>query len=160
MYAVRPATFREKWRGLFFIQGGGKVVCANPVCDVSLLKSMQKAIAFISIVLVIVLAGGAFATPALATHGGSHPTKTIPTGITTAGGFIAVLEVITDWIFVFLLVLAVVFIVLAAFQFVTGGGDPSAVSGARTKLIYAAVGIGVAVLARGAPEAVRDMVGT
>jgi hypothetical protein len=72
---------------------------------------------------------------------------------------VAVLEVITDWIFVFLLVISVVFIVLAAFQFVTSGGDPAAVSMARTKLIYAAVGIAVAVLARGIPEAVREIIG-
>jgi len=121
---------------------------------------MKKILVLSSVVLVLMLMAGAFATPALATHGGSHPTKTIPTGITTAGGFVDVLAVVTDWIFVFLLVLAVVFIVLAAFQFITSGGDPAAVSMARTKLIYAAVGIAVAVLARGIPEAVRDIIGT
>ena len=83
----------------------------------------------------------------------------IPTGITTAQGFLDLLSNITNWLFVGLLVIAVIFIVLAGLQFITGGGDPAQVSGARTKLIWAAVGIGVALLARGLPEAVKDIIG-
>ena len=108
------------------------------------------------LVLAVALSVGAFATPA----GAAGPTTTIPTGITTAAGFVAIIKVITDWIFVILLLVAVIFIVLAGFQFITGGGDPAQISGARTKLIYAAVGIAVAVLARGVGPAVRDIIGT
>ena len=87
------------------------------------------------------------------------PEKRIPTGITTASGFVGLIRDLTDWLFVILLVLAVIFIVLAGLQFITGGGDPIAVSAARTKLIWAAVGIGVALLARGLPAAVSNLLG-
>ena len=107
----------------------------------------------LALILTTSMAGFASAQPAT-------PTQSIPTGITTAQGFIDLLSIITDWIFVILLVVAVIFIVLAGFQFITGGGDPAAVSMARTKLIYAAVGVGVALLARGLPAAVSNIVGT
>jgi len=92
-----------------------------------------------------------------AAQGATAP-DTIPTTITSAQDFIDILSLITDWIFVVLLVIAVIFIVLAGFQFITGGGDPAQISEARSKLIYAAVGIGVALLARGLPAAVQNIV--
>lgn len=86
------------------------------------------------------------------------PETTIPTGITSAQGFIVALRTLTDWLFVILVVVSVIFIILAGLQFITGGGDPAAVSMARTKLIWAAVGIGVALLARGLPAAVQNLI--
>ncbi|HEY4509927.1 MAG TPA: hypothetical protein VJC15_03005 [Candidatus Paceibacterota bacterium] len=104
-------------------------------------------------VLAVVMAGVASAQ-AVAT-----PESTIPTGITTAQGFIDLMRTLTDWLFVILVVISVIFIVLAGLQFITGGGDPAAVSMARTKLIWAAVGIGVALLARGLPAAIQNLLG-
>ena len=82
----------------------------------------------------------------------------IPTGLTTAAEFVTLLEDLTDWLFVILVVVSVIFIVLAGFQFITGGGDPVAISAARTKLIWAAVGIGIALLARGLPPAIENLI--
>src|SRR3989344_3472828 len=96
---------------------------------------------------------------ALAMAGSVSAIAPIPTGITSAGGFVAAIEVLTDWLFVILTVVAVIFIVLAGLQFITGGGDPAALSAARTKLIWAAVGILVALLARGLPAAIQNLVG-
>jgi len=109
------------------------------------------AVSLLSLFLAVTLAGSA---SAIAT-----PAATIPTGITTAGGFIEAMETLTDWLFVILVVVAVIFIVLAGLQFITGGGDPVAVSAARTKLIWAAVGIGIALLARGLPAAIQNLIG-
>jgi len=110
-------------------------------------------------ILAVVLTTGMVGI-AVATHGGEHPTPgdELPDNVETAADFIALLSVITDWIFVVLLVVSVIFIVLAGFQFITGGGDPAAISEARSKLIYAAVGIGVALLARGVPAAIQNIV--
>ena len=83
----------------------------------------------------------------------------IPTGITTPGGFIAIIEDLTDWLFVILLVISVVMIVMAGLQFITGGGDPAAISAARTKLIWAAVGVVIALLAKGIVPVVRSIIG-
>ncbi|MEK7510326.1 MAG: hypothetical protein AAB567_02060 [Patescibacteria group bacterium] len=114
---------------------------------------MQKMLKVIVVSLVLALVGVSMALAQ------AQPPEKIPTGITTAKGLIDLVKLITDWVFVVLLVMAVIFIILAAFQFITGGGDPAAVAMARTKLIWAAVGVGVALLARGLPEAVKDIVG-
>jgi len=80
--------------------------------------------------------------------------------IKTGDDLIITIEGIADWIFVGLLVASVIFIVLAGFQFVTNGGDATAVSEARKKLLYAAVGIVVGTLAKGIPLAIRSITGT
>ncbi|HCM36390.1 MAG TPA: hypothetical protein DIS53_00440 [Candidatus Wildermuthbacteria bacterium] len=91
---------------------------------------------------------------------GEVPPATIPDNITSAQNFIDLIDNIVDWIFVVVLVFAVIFIVLAGLQFITGGGDPQAVSQARNKLLWGAVGIAVAVLARGLVTAVRSLIGS
>ena len=118
---------------------------------------MQRIILSILIALVFAFTVGGVA---VAVEAIPSPFGAIPTGATTGGEFVAILIGITDWIFVFLLILAVLFIVLAAFQFVTAGGDPAAVGQARNKLIYAAVGVIVAALSKGLPIAIRSIVGT
>ena len=109
------------------------------------------AVSLLSLVLAMTMASQASAI--------ASPETTIPTGITTAQEFIDALRTLTDWLFVILVVIAVIFIVLAGLQFITGGGDPAAVSMARTKLIWAAVGIGIALLARGLPAAIQNLIG-
>jgi len=90
---------------------------------------MKKTIAafLLTLVLAVTMASQASAI--------ASPEATIPTGITTAQGFVDALRALTDWLFVILVVISVIFIVLAGLQFITGGGDPTAVSAARTKLI-------------------------
>ena len=109
------------------------------------------AVSLLSLVLALAMAGQASAI--------AVPETTIPTGITTAQEIIDALRTLTDWLFVILVVIAVIFIILAGLQFITGGGDPAAISAARTKLIWAAVGIGVALLSRGLPAAVQNLIG-
>lgn len=110
------------------------------------------AVSLLSLFLAVTLVGAVSAQPAEAT-------QTIPAGITTVQGFVNVMNTIADWVFVVLVIVAVVFIVLAGLQFITGGGDPTQISAARTKLIWAAVGIGVALLARGLPAAIQNLLG-
>ena len=83
----------------------------------------------------------------------------IPPGPQTGNDFVALIEGIIDWVFVILILVAIIFIVLAGFQFITGGGDAQQTAQARQKLIWAAVGIAVALLARGIPAAVRNLMG-
>ena len=85
------------------------------------------------------------------------PTTGIPTGITTAQGFVNLLGIVTDWIFVLLLIVAVIFFILAGLQFIAGGGNATAISGARTKILYGVIGIVVALLARGFPFVVENI---
>ena len=62
---------------------------------------------------------------------------------------INVLENVVDWLFTVLLIFAAIFIVIAGFQFVTAQGDPEKVKKARDMILYAIIGIVVALLARG-----------
>jgi len=71
------------------------------------------------------------------------------------------MEVITkivNWLFAFLLVFAVIFIIIAGFQFVTAGGDPEKVKTARQSVIYAIIGLAIAFLARGITALVERIV--
>lgn len=72
-----------------------------------------------------------------------------PTGPTTGLEVVELIVNLTNWLFVGFMVLAAVFVVLAAWQFISSSGEPVAVAQARAKLLWAAIAIGVAVLSRG-----------
>ena len=79
-----------------------------------------------------------------------------------AGGFSGVLglvNTITNWLFSLLLVLAVLFILMAAFKYLTSGGGEE-VGAAHKMIIYAAVAIAVAFLAKGIVFVVKQLVTT
>lgn len=69
------------------------------------------------------------------------------------------LTTITDWLFGILIVVAVIFLILAAFNFITAGGDPEKVGTARQQVIYAIIGLIVAILARGLVNWICDTFG-
>ena len=74
--------------------------------------------------------------------------ETAPTVATTYADIITIITRITDWIFGLLLAFVVVYILLAAFQFLTAAGDADKVASAKTKLTYAVIGTVVAFLAK------------
>ncbi len=121
---------------------------------------MKKIIAVSFLALVLAVVAGSVASAQVATPPTVFGRTGLPTGVTSAGQFVQIILDLTDWLFIILLVISVIMIVLAGLQFITGGGDPTAISAARTKLIWAAVGIGVALLARGLPAAVANLLGT
>ncbi|MDD4625162.1 MAG: hypothetical protein PHI77_02440 [Candidatus Pacebacteria bacterium] len=61
---------------------------------------------------------------------------------------------VTNWVFYFLVAVSVLFIILAGFKFVMSGDNPDEVAKARQMILFAAVGIGVALLARAVPSLV------
>lgn len=61
----------------------------------------------------------------------------------------SVFDNIGNWLFYILVALGTIFVLVAAFQFLTAGGNPDAVTRARNTLTYALVGIGLGVLAKG-----------
>ncbi|MCH7604916.1 hypothetical protein IID24_02935 [Patescibacteria group bacterium] len=118
---------------------------------------MKKIILSSAIALAV---GLTFGSVAMAQITPETPTQVIPPGPETGQELVSLLRIITNWIFVLFLIVAVIFIILAAFQFLTGGGDPAAIAQARTKLIYAGVGIAVAIASRGLVAVVTNIVGT
>lgn len=66
---------------------------------------------------------------------------------------------VTDIIFTVLIVLIIISVILAGFQFVTAAGDPSKLTTARNVLLIAIVAIGVAALAKAVPQIVKYLLG-
>lgn len=77
--------------------------------------------------------------------------QNVPPPITSLGGFIGYLCTAINWLFTFLIVLAIVFVLVAAFKYLTAAGDPEKVKAASHQLIYAAVAVAVAIVAKGVP---------
>ena len=84
----------------------------------------------------------------------------VPQGnITSMQGVLQILCSVFAWAFYFLIVLAVIFIIVAGFKYLTAAGDPEKVKGAGTMLLYTAVAIGVALLARAVPLVIGSFLG-
>lgn len=84
-----------------------------------------------------------------------------PAPITSLSGFQAfICNVIVGWLFTFLIILSIVFVLLAAFKYLTASGDPEKVKAASHQLIYAAVAIIVAIFARGVPLIIASLFNT
>lgn len=66
-----------------------------------------------------------------------------------AEGVLDLLNLATNWLFGILLVIAIIFIILAAYYFLFSGGETEKVSKAKNMLIYAAVAVAVGTLSRG-----------
>ena len=84
-----------------------------------------------------------------------------PAPNTSQFGLEGVLQVIcrvVDVLFSVLVLVALVYVVLAAFKYLTAGGDPEKVKTANYQLIYAAVAIGIGILARALPLAVSTFI--
>ena len=107
-----------------------------------------------------VLAQGGAALPG-ASPVGTQPPITPPnvTQFQTVQGFINLLGLIANWVFAILIILVVFIILWAAFEFLTSGGDPEKTKSARNKLVWAAVGIVVAIIAFVFPSIVRSLIG-
>lgn len=87
------------------------------------------------------------------------PEKQLPKGPESGNALITTVDIMTNWVFAIFTVLAVIMVLLAAFQFVTGGGDAKKVEEARQKLIWASVGIIIALLAKGIVPVLRAILG-
>lgn len=94
-------------------------------------------------------------------NGCAVPDQNILTNGNTDGlsGGVALVVKITNWMFTLLLVLAVLFIIMAAFKYMFSGGSEEAVGAAHKMLIYAVVAIAVAFLAKGIVFVVQELVG-
>lgn len=67
------------------------------------------------------------------------------------------IDTMTNWFFALLLTIAVIYILLAAYNYMTGSGGEG-VEKAHKMLLYAAVGIAIAVLSKGIVFTIRKLV--
>lgn len=87
--------------------------------------------------------------------GGSVPQS----NITSLQSILNDICVIFAWAFWFLIVLAILFVVIAAFRYLLSGGNPEKTKSAGAMLLYAAVAIGVALLAKAVPLIIGNFLG-
>ncbi|MCL5733262.1 MAG: pilin [Patescibacteria group bacterium] len=66
---------------------------------------------------------------------------------------------ITNWIFTFFLIFAVIYIIVAAFMYLTAGGDPEKIKNAKMQLLYAIIAIVIASLSKLIVYSVSDISG-
>ncbi len=66
---------------------------------------------------------------------------------------------VTDWIFVILIALVAVMVIAGAFTLATAAGAPEKVTSGRNYIIYAMIGMVVALLAKAIPAIVRGIMG-
>lgn len=104
----------------------------------------------------------AFALPALALAQVQPAPITAPGNInninqiTSSSGVICT---IINWFFWLLIVLTIIFVLVAAFKYLTAGGDPEKVKSAGSTLLYAAIAVVVALIAKGLPLIVSSFIG-
>lgn len=65
------------------------------------------------------------------------------------GGLNATAETIANYVIGFLVLVAVFYIIKAGYEFITAGGDADTISKARQSIMYAAIGIIIALLSKG-----------
>jgi len=66
---------------------------------------------------------------------------------------------VTDWIFIILITISSLMIIWGAIMFTTSSGDPEKTGKARQLIIFAAVGIAVALFSRAVPSIVKMVIG-
>ena len=109
---------------------------------------------------IITLTVLALSNVALAQQYGETYTGITRTGPTTVSGLVSVLGKIVQWTYIIFFIVAVLMIILAAFSYLTAGGDEEKVKTAKNRIIYAAVAIIVALLAVGFESIIRTFLST
>ena len=82
------------------------------------------------------------------------------TDVAEVGDFQTLLSSIVGWVQIFFYVVATLMIILAAWDYLTSGGNEEKISGAKNKVIYAVVAIAIAVIAGGIVRLVENFVNT
>ncbi|KKR46641.1 MAG: hypothetical protein A3A97_03860 [Candidatus Terrybacteria bacterium RIFCSPLOWO2_01_FULL_40_23] len=80
----------------------------------------------------------------------------LPQGPDTFTEFIALICKAGNWFFTGVMAIALMMILVAAFYFLTGGGNPQNIEKAKQTLLYAIVGVIVAIL----PKAIIAIIGS
>jgi heme/copper-type cytochrome/quinol oxidase subunit 2 len=76
--------------------------------------------------------------------------------VTDEAGLQALLCNVIAWTFWVIIVVSVIMVLWAAYDYVTAGDDTEKTTRGRKRLTYAAVGIAIAILAAGVPSIISD----
>ncbi|MBU1045544.1 hypothetical protein KJ616_00255 [Patescibacteria group bacterium] len=107
-------------------------------------------------IMSLVVFAGTFAMPVLAQTISVTPTS--PPSY-TASQALGIIGTLINYAFGFLLAVAVLMLIFAAYLYVTAGGNPETVGKANKMLMYALIGIAIAVIVRGLIALVGALLG-
>ena len=79
--------------------------------------------------------------------------------IKTPGGLLDTIASIVKWVYIVFFIVAVLFILIAAFNYLTGSGQPEKIKIVHTQLIYAVIAITIALLSVGAVAIIKNFLG-
>lgn len=106
----------------------------------------------------------ALALPLLALAQVAPPLPVSPiqsiTDITGTGGGTGILCIVFRWIFFILILVAAIYILLATFKYITSGGDPEKVKVANKEILFAAIAVVIAFVARNIPNIMLSIIGS
>jgi len=80
-----------------------------------------------------------------------------PDTVNTIDDVVGVIETAVNWLFTLILSIAVIMLLWAAFLWMTSSGDETKVGDARKTLIYALVGVAIAIVAKGLVTIVQQL---
>lgn len=116
---------------------------------------------FVSVAMLLIL-GVMFAPAVLAIGPGAIPTPgdvgIQQTGPNSVTGWVGVVLTVIKWFYTIIFIVAIAMILLAAFHFVTSKGDAAKTKTAKSELLYAIIGIAVALLSYGIVSFVQNSV--
>jgi uncharacterized membrane protein (DUF485 family) len=109
----------------------------------------------------IILTGAVWPVLAQPVFPWEAPSRTTYPGLQqlTFRDVINILNRLATWMFIILLSVAVIFIIVAAYNYLTAGGQAEKVSTVHKMLAYALVAIGIGLLAKGLIFLVAQLVG-
>jgi len=79
--------------------------------------------------------------------------------INDMGSIVELVETLVNWFFWILMAVAVFMLLFAAFNWLTSAGNEEKVTSARKMLIWAIVGIIIALISKGLIEVIKNLVG-
>ena len=83
-----------------------------------------------------------------------------PPPVQSLSDLVTIMNKVGEYIFAIVFALAIIFILVSAFQFLTAAGNPERITSARQTLIYALVAVGIAAVAWGLPRLITTLLGT
>jgi len=115
------------------------------------MKKLISAVKSFAPVFGLFLPFAAFASPIIPPGNLTHVDTVPDQRIQSVQDILQSICSVFGWLFVALIALSMVFIVIAAFHYLTSGGDPEKSKKATSMILYAAIAVGVALLARAIP---------
>lgn len=82
-----------------------------------------------------------------------------PSPVSEPRGFFKIAGDVVKYVYIIFFIIAVLFIIVAAFTYLTKAGQPEEIKKAHTQLVYAVIAIVVALLAVGAEAIIKEFLG-